>query len=237
VEFLVVYQREPHARRMAFQNVPIATTFAERLALAERTCEEFDLGCDMLVDGMDDPARALFGDQPNSLVVVGLDRVARFKQPWADPDELEESLPQLLDDLAQRLLEEGADAGAPARTRAAARILARRQAGPGGAPPEVEDLPRDLALLLRLSRFSVGGEADAELLQDAAVVFAEQPLAHAAFLATAYEAAARAPRSELGARILERLEALGLVGENGARGWIDRLRPRRGDTRESGSGG
>lgn len=126
---MLVYQREPHARRMAFETVPQPTTYEERLAIAERTRDEFDLRCTIVVDGMDDRSRAFFGDQPNSLFVVGPDSVIRLKQPWADPDELGEFLPGFLE-MARVKLETAAGAvDASLRSRVALELLDSEPAG------------------------------------------------------------------------------------------------------------
>jgi len=43
VKFVVVYQREPHARQLAFRDVLQPKNFEERAALARRTRDELDL--------------------------------------------------------------------------------------------------------------------------------------------------------------------------------------------------
>lgn len=88
VEFVVVYQREPHARQMAFRDVPQPTTVEERLALARRACEEFELPQDFWIDGLDDQSRALFGDLPSPALILGPNGKVVAKLPWSEPDLL-----------------------------------------------------------------------------------------------------------------------------------------------------
>jgi hypothetical protein len=96
VLFLTVYQREPHARQMAFKEIGQPRTYEERWAIASRTREELTLKSPILVDEMDDRSRALFGDLPSPAIVIGPDGVIRCKLPWAEPDVLEGRLEELL---------------------------------------------------------------------------------------------------------------------------------------------
>lgn len=88
MRFVVVYQREPHARQLAFGSVPQPVADAERVALARRTLTELDLAVDVWIDDLGDQSRRAFGDLPNWAIVVGANGVIRHKLPWADPDEL-----------------------------------------------------------------------------------------------------------------------------------------------------
>ena len=223
VEFLIVYQREPHPRRMAFRDIPQPETFAERLALAERTASEFQLGSGMLVDGMDDRARALFGDQPNSLVVIAPDRKVQLKQPWADPDELGEVLPVLLQSGPRRVLREAAAGTASDLTRAAACLL--RSTGEDTEGRRVDLSPGqvpfgELQLLVRLHRLRQGAPLDIQLLADTGKVFAERPLAHAAYLAQVHSATPTAAGPEPRRAVLSRMRDVVGVKLPRVRGWI-----------------
>lgn len=89
VEFVFVYQREPHARQLAFADVGQPKDLGERWALARRTCEELTLPtAQVWVDGMDDQSRALFGDLPSPAIVIDAGGVIRAKLPWAEPAAL-----------------------------------------------------------------------------------------------------------------------------------------------------
>jgi hypothetical protein len=96
VRFVVVYQREPHARQMAFRNVPQPLAIEERAALARKAADEFGLDCSFWIDDLSDQSREAFGDLPHWAVVVGGGGMIRHKLPWADPDELHAAVADLL---------------------------------------------------------------------------------------------------------------------------------------------
>lgn len=73
---------------MAFRDVPQPATVEERLALARRACEEFELPQDFWIDGLDDQSRALFGDLPSPALILGPNGKVVAKLPWAEPDQL-----------------------------------------------------------------------------------------------------------------------------------------------------
>lgn len=92
--FLVIEQREPHAGRMAFAAVEQPGTFEARHALALRIRAELEVPLPILIDGMDDASRALFGDLPSPAFVIGRDGSIVDKLPWADPEAIGKSLAQ-----------------------------------------------------------------------------------------------------------------------------------------------
>lgn len=94
--FVVVEQKEPHAGRMAFEDVAQPGTFAERCTLARRLRDELEVPLPIFVDGMDDASRALFSDLPSPAFLI--DRSGRIadKLPWADPAPLTKALRELL---------------------------------------------------------------------------------------------------------------------------------------------
>lgn len=96
VAILVVHQREPHAGQMAFRAIEQPTSFEERRTLALRARDELQIPMTILVDGMDDASRALFGDLPSPAFVIDAHGVIRDKLPWADPDLLGKRLEALL---------------------------------------------------------------------------------------------------------------------------------------------
>jgi hypothetical protein len=81
---------------MAFEDVPQPTTIEERLTLARRACEEFELPQDFWIDGLDDQSRALFGDLPSPALIIGPDGKVVAKLPWAEPDMLDSKLDEQL---------------------------------------------------------------------------------------------------------------------------------------------
>jgi hypothetical protein len=93
--FLAIEQKEPHAGQLAFTEVQQPATYEERRALAIRCRDELEVTCTILIDGMDDVSRALFGDLPNpAFIVDGSGRIVA-KLPWADPDQIGERLKAL----------------------------------------------------------------------------------------------------------------------------------------------
>lgn len=96
--FLVVEQKEPHAGRMAFEDVKQPATFAERCALAERMRDELEVTMPIYVDGMDDASRALFSDLPSPAFLIDREGRIADKLPWADPEPLGNAITRLLRD-------------------------------------------------------------------------------------------------------------------------------------------
>ena len=71
MQFVFVYQREPHAGQLAFVDVQQPKDLGERVELARRTCTDMELApASIWVDGMDDQSRALFGDLPSPAIVI-----------------------------------------------------------------------------------------------------------------------------------------------------------------------
>jgi hypothetical protein len=92
VVFLAIEQKEPHPGHLAFEDIRQPATYEERRALAVRCRDELEIPFTFLVDGMDDPSRALFGDLPSPAFVVNRDGQIADKLAWADPDEIGRSL-------------------------------------------------------------------------------------------------------------------------------------------------
>ncbi len=90
--FLAIEQREPHAGQLAFADVEQPSSYAERQALAVRCRDEFQIPFRILVDGMDDASRALFGDLPSpAFIIESTGRIAA-KLPWSDPELIADGL-------------------------------------------------------------------------------------------------------------------------------------------------
>ena len=97
MQFVFVYQREPHAGQLAFVDVQQPKDLGERVELARRTCTDMEIApASIWVDGMDDQSRALFGDLPSPAIVIDPLGVVRAKLPWAEPDLLAPLLTKLL---------------------------------------------------------------------------------------------------------------------------------------------
>lgn len=197
---------------MAFETIPQPKDYAERVELAERTQRDFDLTCDLVVDAMDDRARAIFGDQPNSVVLIGPDGVVRLKQPWANPDELDMILPNLLPELNEDLQHRAKSEEATLRESVAASIAAKREntearfrAGARLAKAREEDRANQLLeLLSRLDEARTrkhDPQRMAALLNDAKTVFAKRPAEEAAFLADLVDLAPMTERAPILDRI------------------------------------
>lgn len=107
MRFVVVHQREPHARQMAFADVPQPTSCEERAELARALLGELRLDLDVWIDDMGDTSRALFGQLPHPAIVVDALGIVRRKLSWCDPEELRRTLPDVL-----RAQDEGAVARA-----------------------------------------------------------------------------------------------------------------------------
>ena len=95
MRFIVVYQREPHARQMAFRDVPQPKDFAERAALAKKALAELKLDVDVWIDDQGDQSRALFGDLPHSAIVLDRAGTVALKLSWCDPEVLKRTLPEV----------------------------------------------------------------------------------------------------------------------------------------------
>ena len=136
--FVVVEQKEPHAGRMAFEDVAQPGTFAERCSLARRLRDELEVPLPIYVDGMDDASRALFSDLPSPAFLI--DRAGRIadKLPWADPAPLAAALRAVL-------ASEPAAPPAPSEALALARrdALARQSLAAGKAAAALQWLPTD----------------------------------------------------------------------------------------------
>jgi hypothetical protein len=95
VVFLAIEQKEPHAGQLAYTEVEQPSTYAGRQALAIRCRDELQIPFRILVDGMDDASRALFGDLPSPAFVIDAAGRVADKLPWTDPDRIAEILKEL----------------------------------------------------------------------------------------------------------------------------------------------
>jgi tetratricopeptide (TPR) repeat protein len=137
VEFLVVYQREPHAGQVAFKNIRQPETYHERSALAKRTKEELELELPFLIDTMEDLSRAYFGDLAGPAIIIGPDGIICAKLPWAEPQKIGPVLAEVLRDAASLLQAAVARAKEP-RAEADARISLGLYHMRKGAPREAK---------------------------------------------------------------------------------------------------
>ena len=88
VLYVVVYTREPHARQMAFRDIPQPTSLKERRDLALKTKKAMRLDALFLLDEMGDPFRKLFGDVPSPAIFVDKGGRIADKLSWADASEV-----------------------------------------------------------------------------------------------------------------------------------------------------
>jgi hypothetical protein len=98
VRFVLVYQREPHARQMAFRDVAQPVNREERAELAQKALDECKLDVDVWVDDLGDSSRAAFGDLPHAAVVIDPAGVIRLKLSWCEPQALRVTLPEVVRD-------------------------------------------------------------------------------------------------------------------------------------------
>ena len=91
----MVYQREPHARQLAFRDVAQPETFEERAALAARMLEDLELDVEVWIDDLGDSSRAAFGDLPSWAVMISSGGSILRKLAWPDPDSLQKLVANL----------------------------------------------------------------------------------------------------------------------------------------------
>mgnify|MGYP001367527796 CR=1 FL=1 len=94
LRFVIVYQREPHARQLAFDGTLQPKSDVERVALAKKALDEMNLDVDVWIDDLGDSSRAMFGDLPNWAVVVSPDGKIHAKLEWAEPEKLAKAIPE-----------------------------------------------------------------------------------------------------------------------------------------------
>lgn len=95
IVFLILVQREPHAGRMGFRDIPQPTTLAERIALATRMKDELGLSMPVYVDSMRDESRELYSQLPGPVFIIAPDRRIIAKFPWAEASWIETALTAL----------------------------------------------------------------------------------------------------------------------------------------------
>lgn len=242
--FLTVYQREPHARQMGFDDIVQPKDYDERCQLAERTRDELELhDATILVDGMDDQSRELFGDLPSPAIVIGPDGLILDKLPWAEPAVLGPRLHELVTDATTARLAAGE------RTPREGLVQAIAAARSQGAPTSQElDRLADAVAALDEDQPELAALGLAELVRHTSEpglfgvaegagssAFATDPVRHAALLASLAEAFRGDPRI---AAVLDRLDDLAGGDRPQQRGWVRVLRRelRAADDRARGSG-
>lgn len=92
---MVVYQREPHARQLAFRDVAQPETFEERAALAARMLEDLELDVEVWIDDLGDSSRAAFGDLPSWAVMISSGGSILRKLAWPEPESLQQFVADL----------------------------------------------------------------------------------------------------------------------------------------------
>ena len=92
---VIIYQKEPHVGTMAFRNIRQPESFDERVALAKRMKEEYEMPMDVLVDTMDDASRKLFSDLPSPVFVIDKEGYVRDKFPWPDQEQIADSIKRI----------------------------------------------------------------------------------------------------------------------------------------------
>ena len=81
--FIVLYQREAHANEMMFSEIDQPEKYEERLALANKYCEELNVATTVVLDEMDNQVREAYGLLPNSIYFVDKGGKIYYKEAWA----------------------------------------------------------------------------------------------------------------------------------------------------------
>lgn len=95
-QLLIVYQKEPHPGQLAFKDVAQPETLEQRIELAKKMKEEYELPMPVLVDSMEDQSRALFSDLPSPAFVIDSEGIIQDKMPWADAQPIEEAVENII---------------------------------------------------------------------------------------------------------------------------------------------
>ena len=80
---------------MAFRNIRQPENFDERVTLAKRMKEEYEMPMDVLVDTMDDASRKIFSDLPSPVFVLDKEGFIRDKFPWPDQEQIVDSIERI----------------------------------------------------------------------------------------------------------------------------------------------
>ena len=80
---------------MAFREIAQPETFEQRVALAKRMNDEYELPMTVLVDSMEDQSRALFSELPSPAFVIDAAGVIREKLPWAEAETIAAAVEKL----------------------------------------------------------------------------------------------------------------------------------------------
>lgn len=83
---------------MRFEGIEQPTTFEEREALAEKTCDELHIATTVVIDDMDNSVRRAYGELPNSAYIIDKGGKIVHKEAWARPADWTEILRGLLVD-------------------------------------------------------------------------------------------------------------------------------------------
>ena len=92
IEILIIYQKEPHAGQMAFKNIRQPESLEERIELAGRMQEEYEMPMPVLVDTMEDQSREYFSELPSPVFIINAQGQIQAKFPWPDVDQIRDAL-------------------------------------------------------------------------------------------------------------------------------------------------
>lgn len=91
-EILIIYQKEPHAGQMAFKNIRQPESLEERIELAARMKDEYEMPMPVLVDTMKDQSRAYYSELPSPVFIINEQGLIQKKFPWPDVDQIRDAL-------------------------------------------------------------------------------------------------------------------------------------------------
>jgi hypothetical protein len=94
-EIAILYQKEPHCGQMAFENIQQPETMEERIALAKRMKEEYELPMPILADTMADQSRELLSDLPSPVFIIDAAGTIQAKLPWPETRLIQDAVDQI----------------------------------------------------------------------------------------------------------------------------------------------
>ena len=102
-EILIIYQKEPHAGQMAFKQIRQPESTRERIALAKKMKDEYEMPMPVLVDTMEDQSRAYYSELPSPVYIINAQGKIDAKFPWPDVEQIREALQEIDDDATKAI--------------------------------------------------------------------------------------------------------------------------------------
>ena len=77
---------------MAFKNIRQPESLEERIELAARMKDEYEMPMPVLVDTMKDQSRAYYSELPSPVFIINEQGLIQKKFPWPDVDQIRDAL-------------------------------------------------------------------------------------------------------------------------------------------------